>query len=193
MTKTDNDHDEQLVSSKQLTTFSDFRKYDCGDFLTPTQYVQYLEDYCTHFELWPYIHLNTRVTSVKREDSGHVISYQGVDSETSEEWHCDAIAVCSGLHVKPNIPIISGIENIPTVIHSSEFKTRSQFGVDKTVMVVGSGETGADVTHLAITSPTKRVLFCHRDGCHFAPKVDTLLSHLIHFRKVSLISFLPEK
>jgi dimethylaniline monooxygenase (N-oxide forming) len=56
-------------------------------------------------------------------------------------------------------------------MHSSEFKTKRQFGVNKTVMIVGSGETGADVAYLAVNSPTKQVLMCHKDGFHFAPKV----------------------
>ncbi|KAG5952136.1 hypothetical protein E4U53_001502 [Claviceps sorghi] len=38
-------------------------------------------------------------------------------------------------------------------------------------MVVGAGETGADVAHLAVTTPgVDTVLLCHRDGVHFAPK-----------------------
>jgi dimethylaniline monooxygenase (N-oxide forming) len=86
-------------------------------------------------------------------------------------WECDAVAVCAGLHVFPNIPLIKGIEHIPITLHSSEFKNREQFGVDTTVLVLGSGETAADVAYLAVTSPTKRVVMCHRDGFHLAPKV----------------------
>jgi dimethylaniline monooxygenase (N-oxide forming) len=75
------------------------------------------------------------------------------------------------LHREPNLPVIPGLNHVPQVLHSSEFKTKSQFGVDKTIMVVGSGETGADIAYLAVTSPTKQVLMCHKDGFHFAPKV----------------------
>lgn len=86
-------------------------------------------------------------------------------------WRCDAVAVCSGLHREPNLPIIPGLNHVPEVMHSSKFKTKSQFGINKTVMIVGSGETGADVAYLAVNSPTKQVLMCHKDGFHFAPKV----------------------
>ncbi|KAG6040085.1 hypothetical protein E4U41_001426 [Claviceps citrina] len=56
-------------------------------------------------------------------------------------------------------------------MHSSEFKARKQFRASRTVMVVGAGETGADVAYLAVTTPSvERVLLCHRDGLHFAPK-----------------------
>lgn len=86
-------------------------------------------------------------------------------------WECDAVAVCSGLHVEPSIPKIEGIERVPVVFHSSQLKRKDQFGIGKTVLILGSGETGADVSFLAVTSPTKRVVMCHRDGFHFAPKV----------------------
>ncbi|RMZ86944.1 hypothetical protein DV736_g5833, partial [Chaetothyriales sp. CBS 134916] len=74
---------------------------------------------------------------------------QSVDSST----HTPRLGL-TGLHVEPNIPTIPGIEKVPSVMHSSEFKSRSQFGTDTTVMVLGSGETGADIA----------------DGFHFAPK-----------------------
>jgi dimethylaniline monooxygenase (N-oxide forming) len=38
-------------------------------------------------------------------------------------------------------------------------------------MILGSGETGADLAYLALTSPTKQAILCHRDGWIGAPKV----------------------
>lgn len=161
----------ELVSSKFLTSFSDFRpRQDDPDFLSTDRYVEYLEEYTSHFRLWPYIHLNTTVKSVRRGDEGgHVVAYQTSDGEVVE-WECDAIAVCSGVHAVPHLPDIPGIERVPTVMHSSEFKEREQFGKDKTVMILGSGETGADLSYLAVTGDTKRVILSHKDGWIGAPK-----------------------
>jgi dimethylaniline monooxygenase (N-oxide forming) len=89
----------------------------------------------------------------------------------TESWDCDAVAICSGLHIDPFMPSIPGIENVPQVIHSAEFKLRKDFGVDKHVMILGAGETAMDLGHLAVTSPTKSVTICHRDGFYYAPKV----------------------
>lgn len=89
----------------------------------------------------------------------------------TEEWECDAIAVCSGLHVKPDIPNLQGVENVPMVIHSSEFKSRSDFEEGKNVMILGAGETAMDLAYLTVTSPTESVTMCHRDGFFYAPKV----------------------
>jgi len=38
-------------------------------------------------------------------------------------------------------------------------------------VVLGAGETAMDVSHLAVTSPTKSVTMCHRDGWFYAPKI----------------------
>lgn len=104
-----------------------------------------------------------------RKEGGHVVSY--LYRGRQHTWQCDAVAVCSGLHVDPSIPEVKGIEKVPVVLHSSQLKKREQFGVGKTVLILGSGETGADVSLLAVTSPTKRVVLCHRNGFHLAPKV----------------------
>ncbi|KAM0395488.1 hypothetical protein ACHAQC_005344 [Fusarium culmorum] len=162
--------DAELVSSKQLTIFSDFRCRQEKDFLSATDYLQYLKDYCTHFNLWPHITLRVEVQSVTSTSLKlHTISYSRKDGRVFT-WGCDAVAVCSGLHKEPNLPVIPGLHHVPEVIHSSNFKTKSQFEINKTVMVIGSGETGTDVAYLAVTSPTKQVLMCHKDGFHFAPK-----------------------
>lgn len=166
-----------MVSSKQLTTFSDFRPTSKDpDFLSAARYIRYLNEYCDHFGLWPHIKLSSRVTSVVRNPKGgHIVSYSFAANSSGEkmtiEWMCDAVAICSGLHVTPSIPKVEGIENVPISFHSVDFKTKSQFGTDKTVLVLGTGETGMDIAHMAVTSPTKRVILSHRDGFLCAPKV----------------------
>jgi dimethylaniline monooxygenase (N-oxide forming) len=164
--------DGELVSSKYLTTFSDHRpRPNDPDFLSTERYLEYLEDYATLFNLWPHINLSTRVTAVRRGDlSGHVVTYRTPEGEEID-WECDAIAVCSGLHDVPNIPDLKGVEHVPIVFHSEEFKSREQFGVDKTVMIIGSGETSMDICALAMNAPTKKVVLSHRHGWLAAPKV----------------------
>lgn len=100
---------------------------------------------------------------------GHVVTIHS--PEGVSEWECDAVAVCSGLNVSPRIPKFKGIERVPKVFHSSQMKTRRQFGEKTNVVVLGAGETGMDIAHLAITAPTKSVTLCHRDGFFCAPKV----------------------
>ncbi|RGP78924.1 dimethylaniline monooxygenasen-oxide-forming-2 [Fusarium longipes] len=180
--------DAELVSSKQLTTFSDFRCSRQKDFLNAIDYLQYLREYCSHFDLWPYINLRfeVRKVAISPEYCDCIEKLDYTQEELSRKynieyssnlgeiftWGCDAIVVCSGLHREPNLPDIPGLDHVPEVIHSSYFKTKSQFGTNKTVIVLGSGETGADIAYLAVNSPTKQVLMCHKDGFHLAPKVN---------------------
>jgi dimethylaniline monooxygenase (N-oxide forming) len=98
-----------------------------------------------------------------------VISFSKDDRD--DTWECDAVAICSGLHVKPDIPFLDGVDNVPKVMHSSEFKSRSDFGEGKNVMILGAGETAMDLAYLAVTSPVQSVTLCHRDGFFYAPKV----------------------
>ncbi|CZR56599.1 related to flavin-containing monooxygenase [Phialocephala subalpina] len=162
--------DAELVSSRQLTTFSDYRYTpDSPDFLSTKEYCTYLEGYAKKYNLWPSIHLQTTVTRIQRgSNGGHIIQY--IEAGKAFEWHCDAVAICSGLHVIPNIPVIDGLQSVPHVIHSSRFKERNQFGDGKDILIVGSGETGMDIAHLAVTSNTNSVTLCHRDGFLCAPK-----------------------
>ncbi|CAP65622.1 uncharacterized protein PODANS_6_11110 [Podospora anserina S mat+] len=143
--------DGELVSSKQLTTFSDFRPQDSDpDFHSTDRYVEYLNDYCTHFGLWEHIKLSITVVSIRKNGNRrHIITYRQQDGPQTAEHECDAVAI---------------------FFHSSEFKNRSQFGVGKTVLILGSGETAMDLGYLAMHSPIKRGLMSHRDGFLCAPK-----------------------
>ncbi|KAK7746694.1 hypothetical protein SLS53_001881 [Cytospora paraplurivora] len=190
--------DAELVSSKYLTAFSDFRipEYE-QDFLTPQQYVDYLKAYATRFGIWDHIRLSTAVDAIKSSlDGNHVLALVDAQDQHIGSYSCHAIAVCSGLNQDPFIPDIPGLtvplmstdhreighsyekdhQNVsihPGIesIHSVNFKARSQFGIDKTVLIMGIGETAMDIAHLAITSATKRVIICHRDGFIHAPKI----------------------
>ncbi|KAL5400089.1 hypothetical protein PMIN03_013119 [Paraphaeosphaeria minitans] len=162
--------DDDSFSSRQLTTFSDFRWKSGPDFMTVEQYLDYLGAYCEAFRLSPYIDFCCRVTNVRQNGSGrHVVSY--TKNGEAQEWICDAVAICTGLHVHPSLVPLDGVENIPKSIHSADFKSSAQFENAKTVLILGSGETAADVAHLAVTSGSRRVVLCHRDGFHLAPKV----------------------
>lgn len=189
----------KLVSSKYLTAFSDFRVPEGErDFLTPQRYVEYLKAYATKFNLWNHIHLSTEVRSITpdpAQPSQHILKTIEAQNQVPVEHRYHAIAICSGLNQDPFKPAVPGLNTpLPTVsekehphnpdqnsgasihthielLHAADFKSRSQFGKDKTVLILGVGETAMDIAHLAITSPTKRVILCHRDGFISSPKI----------------------
>ncbi|KAI8293290.1 Dimethylaniline monooxygenase [Colletotrichum sp. SAR11_240] len=174
--------DAEMVSSKYLTAFSDFRvAKELPDFLPMEEYVRYLEAYCTKFGLWDLIETQTEIVQVLRLTQGshrvfykrHVDRRPGGDDEARPEelsWDCDAVAICSGLNNIPSIPAIEGLENVSSVLHSSEVKSRRQFGANTSVMILGAGETAMDLAHLAVTSNAREVVMCHKDGFYCAKK-----------------------
>lgn len=83
----------------------------------------------------------TRVERVR--GGGHIVHYFKDGEEST--WPCDAVVVCSGLHVTPNVMAIPGLENVPVAFHSSQFKNMAQLGADQNLLIIGSGETGMDL------------------------------------------------
>ncbi|SPO48109.1 related to flavin-containing monooxygenase [Moesziomyces antarcticus] len=125
-----------LVSSKQLTSFSDFRlPLDHKDHLTLAEYVRYLDDYTTHFKLRSRCHfrMNTKVIKSVRVDGGHLVRYRSLDApadggaDRSEVF--SHLCVCSGLHVTPALPNIPGL---PPTIQGDQVVT-NPMGSDETV------------------------------------------------------------
>jgi dimethylaniline monooxygenase (N-oxide forming) len=56
----------ELVSSKQLTTFSDHRfPLSAPDHISLPEYVDYFRSYADRFNLWPHIKLANPVTNIK--------------------------------------------------------------------------------------------------------------------------------
>ena len=168
----------ELVSSKQLTTFSDFRlPRDSPDHISLPEYVRYLERYCTKFDLWRHIKLKSRVTQIDSIEDGkwaHRVRYctEAEDGyQTGQEYECSHIAVCTGLHVKANIPFIPGIDNFRgQAYHSSQYKGRSQLS-GKNVLILGCGETAMDIAYESIKADAQAVTMCFRTGFLSFPKV----------------------
>ena len=109
-----------LVSSKQLTSYSDFRlPVEHKDHLTLNEYVQYLEDYTSHFRLRERceFRMRTKVLKSIKVDGGHLLRFRSLDPESEDAPDRSELfthlCVCSGLHVTPAIPNIPGLP--PTI------------------------------------------------------------------------------
>ncbi|KAK5993834.1 Monooxygenase PC-14 [Cladobotryum mycophilum] len=179
----------ELVSSKQLTAFSDHRfPLKTPDHISLPQYVDYLKAYVNRFNLAPFIKLGCRVAHVEplskstNEQWKHRVKY--IDSHQGDQeqvYDCSHIAICTGLHVQPNVPTIPGIENVQgEVFHSSEYKLRSQLS-GRNVLILGCGETAMDIAYEAIKADATAVTMCFRTGFLSFPKA---LSRFQVFGKV---------
>ncbi|TKA64504.1 hypothetical protein B0A49_11638, partial [Cryomyces minteri] len=166
----------ELVSSKQLTAFSDHRfSLNSPDHISLPQYVDYLTSYVDHFNLAPNIKLRCCVSSIEPLDLAehkwkHRVKYLDTASDQELWFDCSHVAICTGLHVEPNIPDIKGIENVKgDVFHSSHYKARSQLA-GRDVIILGCGETAMDIAYESIKAEAKSVTMCYRTGFLSFPK-----------------------
>jgi len=135
-----------LTISNYYMAFSDFPPMDGWKFWTGGEYLQYLKDYAAAFNLMPHIAFSTPVTAVKRvgEARWHVSVRRTSDGAESSKVY-DAIAVCCGTHQVPKTPAIEGLETFTgTIRHSYSFWDAKEY-VGKRVVVVGLGESSADI------------------------------------------------
>lgn len=112
-----------LVSSKQLTSFSDFRlPLQHKDHLTLPEYVQYLEDYTARFRLRERCNFRMATTVIKsvRVDGGHLVRFRHRDNTQDRSELFTHLCVCSGLHVVPATPKIPGM---PAIIKGDQVVT----------------------------------------------------------------------
>jgi dimethylaniline monooxygenase (N-oxide forming) len=135
----------RLTSSSLTTTYSDFPPPpDTALHYDHAQYLAYLRAYCAHFDLLGHIRLRHCVEHVARGASG---KWQlDVDDGSERTQHAfDAVAICSGLHQSAFEPEIDGRELFAgDVRHASLYKNAEAYR-GKRVVVVGAGESGADI------------------------------------------------
>ena len=134
-----------LTSSTTATTFSDFplgRK--AAYFLTHSEYVEYLTAYAAAFGVSTSIAFGTTVLDVRRHSGKWRIASRDSEGNATEETF-DAVAVCAGLHQNPRLPQLFQEDKFHgTVSHSGRYKDADCFR-GKRVLILGAGESGADI------------------------------------------------
>jgi dimethylaniline monooxygenase (N-oxide forming) len=94
-------------------------------------------------------------------DGGWRLRAISADGKTREEQF-DAVAVCSGVHQNPHRPHVEGEETFPgKVLHGSEYRRPDQVA-GRRVLIVGAGETGADLAAEVSAHAAETVLSLRR-------------------------------
>jgi len=131
-------------TSKTYIQFSDFpMKQDTPWFPHHTEYLAYLMDYAREFQLLDHIQYNAGVNRLEKTSDGWLVDY-------GDDHHItifDAVAVCSGLHHVPTLPQLPGLDAYQgRYEHSSLLKSGQELKANR-VVVVGGGESAADLIH----------------------------------------------
>jgi dimethylaniline monooxygenase (N-oxide forming) len=150
----------RLTSSPLLTAFSDFpATADRLDHLPIAEYVDYLRRYCDAFDLLRHIRFGSCVEAVERS-GGWTVRVR--DAAGVREERFDAVALCSGLHQHPHLPQLPGQDSFRgTVLHGAHYRRASQVA-GKRVLVVGAGESGADIAAEVAAHAAETVLSLRR-------------------------------
>lgn len=158
---------QSATSSKYYLGFSDFPiPDDAQDFVSHEAYLSYLESYAKEFDVTDRIRYNCTVKHVKRIPSNEerwVVEVQ--TAHGAERLQCDAVAVCSGLHRYPSSPLepLQG-DFSGRIVHSKDLKDPANELKGQRVVVVGGGETGAELAHVAAVAGVKPGMLSLRRG-----------------------------
>lgn len=146
----------RLTSSNYVTAFSDYPplEYEPKHW-RHEQYLKYLQSYATHHDLLQYVRFETHVEHIERDGERWRVRSTGPAGAQVDEF--DAIAICSGIVHRPHIPTLPDQERFRgEIIHSSSYHNAVPF-TGKRVVIVGGGETSADICNELAQTAAK----CH--------------------------------
>lgn len=108
-------------------------------YVSRQQLTQYFADYAVHFKIQP--HFETQATAITKQEDG---SWE-VQTQNGKIYLAENVIISTGVNRVPNRPEWTGQEKFKgSITHSVSYKNPSPY-VGKSVLVVGMGNTGAEV------------------------------------------------
>ena len=153
-----------FISSRDLSGFLDYpMPKHFPDYPSNRQILEYLRSFALAFGLYDRARFNTSVEHVDKDEEGRWI----VTLSNGERRRYRALVCATGCNWDPNMPEIKGhfsgeIRHSVTYRHPEEFK-------GKRVMIIGAGNSGADIACDAAANADKAFISLRR-GYHFIPK-----------------------
>lgn len=155
-----------LISSKTMTEFAEFpMRDDVAPYPRHDAMRAYFRDYARHFDLYRRFEFNTRVLSVEPDGAGWLVTSERDGVTRTRRFH--GVLIANGTLHHPNIPTLPG-DFAGRVMHSSEYRSPEVFR-DQRVLVVGCGNSGADIAVDAVHH-ARSVDLSVRRGYYFLPK-----------------------
>src|SRR5262249_6745757 len=116
-----------------------------------------------------HIRFGARVDAVAQQANGQW-AIRWLDASGQHEEMVDAVAVCSGLHQYPHQPRFPGQDTFQgAIIHGAQYRRPAQVA-GKRVLIVGAGESGADVVAEVAAHAAETVLSLRR-GVAVQPRI----------------------
>jgi cation diffusion facilitator CzcD-associated flavoprotein CzcO len=133
---------------------------DLPEYVPRQDLVRYYQEYARTYSIAP--HFGEEADQVTR-----VGDHWETQTKTGKRFQSKAVVVCTGFNRTPNLPSIPGLEDFSgTTQHSRTYKNAAPFQ-GKKVLVVGMGNSGAEIaldlieqgvsTHLSVRGPVNIV------------------------------------
>jgi indole-3-pyruvate monooxygenase len=144
---------------------------DMPKFMPKDDFIRYLDNYASHFCINPVYHMNVESATYDEQEQKWDIKARNVVTNQTNQYRGKFLVVASGENAVGYIPDLPGLSSFSgEIFHSSEFKSGRDF-VGKSVLVVGSGNSGMEIaydlaTHSALTTisvrgPVSAIIIVH--------------------------------
>ncbi|MFC4257539.1 flavin-containing monooxygenase [Marinobacter lacisalsi] len=155
-----------LISSKRMTEFEEFPMKDSvAQYPSHHELKTYFRDFVDHFGLRQYYEFSTRVVRVEPDGDQWQVTTEHDGQQQSRTF--DGVMIANGTLHTPNQPDLPG-EFTGELMHSADYRSPDVFR-DKRVLIIGCGNSGADIAVDAVHH-ARSVDMSLRRGYYFLPK-----------------------
>lgn len=138
-----------------------FRRKD-GMWVTRDAFIDYLARYVRHHALT--VRFETAVESIERDGGGWLVQTE------RGSWTAAAVIVATGYNRVPVVPPWPGHEGYGgRFVHAHAYRNARQFAGED-VLVVGAGNSGAEIAYQLSAGPTRRVRLAVRTPPNVVPR-----------------------
>lgn len=155
-----------LISSKRMTEFAEFPMKDSvAQYPSHHELKAYFRDFVDHFGLREHYEFRTRVLRIEREGDLWQITTECDGQQQTRTF--SGVMIANGTLHTPNMPELPG-EFTGELMHSADYRSPEVFR-DKRVLIVGCGNSGADIAVDAVHHARSTDMSLRR-GYYFLPK-----------------------
>jgi cation diffusion facilitator CzcD-associated flavoprotein CzcO len=153
-----------FISSRRLSSLPGFPMPDSyADYPKHDRILEYVRSFARHHDLERHITFGVRVESATRlAQGGWAVSLSSGETQTYR-----AVCVATGTTWFPRLPDVPGVFT-GEAYHSFQYRSPREFD-GKRVLIVGGGNSGADIACDAARNATRAFISLRR-GYHFIPK-----------------------
>jgi indole-3-pyruvate monooxygenase len=120
---------------------------DAPTYIPKALFVKYLDDYIMRFNIQPKYLTSVESSTYDNDNKCWSIVARDIVESTTMNFSAKFLVVASGENSAENIPVIPGLDSFPgEAIHSSRYKSGKSFS-GKSVLVIGSGNSGMEITY----------------------------------------------